>query len=245
MLSPARPGPIWSTVASCLAATTGWLNAVWTWRRAVSLSVLASRRGGPRHRLEHALVEVGLAAVADPAGDREHEVDADPVGDPGQPEVVLPGPRPALRDGGDGQAAAAVGREQAEAEVVGLEHRDGHGWPPGWQVSRVVPGWVRWCGGDPVPRDPPAAHHCPGSDVFPPAHDRRTLVGRRRNEEVPVARTATPGAAPGSPGPVASRTAQTGSRLRIADRAGAAGGIASHATAAVTCLMRPEGRPSP
>lgn len=40
-LSPARPGPIWSFVASCLAVTTGWLKAVCTVEKTVMRSVAA------------------------------------------------------------------------------------------------------------------------------------------------------------------------------------------------------------
>ena len=88
---------------------------------------LREQAGGERHRIEHALVEVRLAAVADPACDREHEVDPDLVGEPAERQVVVPGRLPAILDLRHGHAGGAVGREEAELEVLAVEQRLCHG----------------------------------------------------------------------------------------------------------------------
>ena len=59
---------------------------------------LGEQAGGERNRIEHALVEVRLAAVPDPTCDRQHEVEPHLVGEPAQPEVVVPRRLPAILD---------------------------------------------------------------------------------------------------------------------------------------------------
>ena len=59
---------------------------------------LGEERRSQRDRVEHALVEVRLAAVADPTCDREHEVDPGLVGELAESEVVVPGRLPAILD---------------------------------------------------------------------------------------------------------------------------------------------------
>jgi hypothetical protein len=49
-------------------------------------------------------MEVRLAAVADPARDGEQEVDPDLVGEPREPQVVIPASRPPVGHGGDGHS---------------------------------------------------------------------------------------------------------------------------------------------
>jgi hypothetical protein len=50
--------------------------------------------GRPRRRVQDTLVEVGLAAIADPPRDGEQEVDPDLIGEERESQVVLPAPRP-------------------------------------------------------------------------------------------------------------------------------------------------------
>ena len=80
-----------------------------------------------RDGIEHALVEVGLAAVPDPARDREHEVEPHLVGEPAEPEVVVPRRLPAILDLRHRHPGRAVGREQAELEVGAVEQCFCHG----------------------------------------------------------------------------------------------------------------------
>src|SRR5581483_2561248 len=86
--------------------------------------------GRPRDRLERGAVEVGGAAVAAPATDREDELESRLVDEPGDGEVVLPGRLPRARRGRDREAAAAVRGEEAELQPVGVRHRAGslHAW---------------------------------------------------------------------------------------------------------------------
>ena len=77
--------------------------------------------GRERDGVEDALVEVRLAAVADPAGDREHEVDARGVAQLREPQVVVPGRLPAILDLRHGHAGRAVRRERAELQVLAVE----------------------------------------------------------------------------------------------------------------------------
>ena len=135
MLRPARPRPIWSTVAICLAATSGWLNAVWIVAKTKIRSVSASRPCRERNRVEHALVKVRLAAVADPAGDREHEIDPDLVGEPAEAKVVVPGRLPAILDLRHGHSGRAVRREQAELEIGAVEQDFATGSPSSYQSA--------------------------------------------------------------------------------------------------------------
>jgi hypothetical protein len=65
-------------------------------------------------------VEIGLAAVTDPARDRQHEVDAGVIEEAPELIVVLPGRRPAFWQLGHRHAAGAVRRERAQHEIFRL-----------------------------------------------------------------------------------------------------------------------------
>ena len=79
--------------------------------------------GRPGDGLQRLAVQIGVAAVALPAADRQHEVDAGLVGHAGEREAVRPARRPALRHLGGRAAGRAVGAEQAELQRVGVVHR--------------------------------------------------------------------------------------------------------------------------
>jgi len=89
--------------------------------KAVMRLVCAWDGGGPGHGLQHRAVKVRLAAVADPARDRQHEVDAGVVQQFRQLDVVLHRRLPAIGQPGDRHAAGAVGREGGQQEFVVLE----------------------------------------------------------------------------------------------------------------------------
>jgi hypothetical protein len=66
-------------------------------------------------------VKIGVAAIADPARDRQHEIYPGVIEQPRQPQVVGEGIVPALRYLGHRHTAGAVGSEGAEQESVGLK----------------------------------------------------------------------------------------------------------------------------
>src|SRR5262249_9701270 len=76
------------------------------------------RRGRPGDGLERGALVLGLAAIALPPPDRQHEVDAGVVRHADKPEIVGPRAGPALRHLGDRAPGRAVGAEQAELELV-------------------------------------------------------------------------------------------------------------------------------
>jgi hypothetical protein len=82
----------------------------------------ALRRGEqaarPRERLEGAVAEVGAAAVAAPARDRDDRVQADAVGVAGEPQVLLPARLDLALDVRERHAAAEVDPEQRQLEGV-------------------------------------------------------------------------------------------------------------------------------
>src|SRR5262245_55577310 len=88
----------------------------------------ALRHGEEAHRpgdgLERAAVKIGLAAIALPAADRQHEVDAGLVGHAGEAGAVRPARGPALRHLGGGAAGRAVGAEHADLQRIGVVHGD-------------------------------------------------------------------------------------------------------------------------
>ena len=96
---------------------------------------LRQEPGRKRDGVEHAFVEVRLAAVSDPAGDRKHEVEPHLVGEPAEPEVVVPCCLPAILDLRHRHPGRAVGREQAELEVGAVEQCFCHG------VSLLLSRW--------------------------------------------------------------------------------------------------------
>ena len=92
--------------------------------------------GGPGQALEGAVVEVGLAAIALPAADRQQDLEPGRVGHAGQFGVVLPVHRPGAVGRGDGRAVRAVEGHHAELDAVGAEQGVCH------DVSRFRPGFV-------------------------------------------------------------------------------------------------------
>ena len=79
--------------------------------------------GRPGDRLERRALVVGVAAVALPASDRQHEVDAGLVRHAHELEIVRPASRPALRHQRHGAAGRTVCAEQPDLELVGVVHR--------------------------------------------------------------------------------------------------------------------------
>ena len=77
----------------------------------------------PGDRLQRLALIVGLAAIALPPADGQHEIDAGVLGHPGERQVVGPVARPAFGHAGHGAPGRAVGAEQAELEPVGVVHR--------------------------------------------------------------------------------------------------------------------------
>lgn len=73
---------------------------------------LGEEAGRPHERVEGAAVEVGVGAPVRPAGDREQEVDARLVRDPGEPEIVVPGRVPPFRCGRDRESRFGVGENK-------------------------------------------------------------------------------------------------------------------------------------
>ena len=122
MLRPKRPSPMWSAVTHLLGGDDRMKQ------RRVNGAEAGDARGGgeqpgrPGDGLKRFAVQVGIAAVALPAADRQHEVDAGLVAHLGEREAILPARRPALRHLGGGAARRAVGAEQPELEGVGVVH---------------------------------------------------------------------------------------------------------------------------
>ena len=84
---------------------------------------LGEQTAGPGHGLERRTLIVGGTAIALPAADRQHELDARPIGHLRQPHAVRPAARPALRHHRDRSAGGAVGAEQTQLQPVGAAHR--------------------------------------------------------------------------------------------------------------------------
>src|SRR5208283_2581447 len=95
--------------------------------------------GRPRKRLQHAAVEVGFAAVTDPARDRQQKFDTGFVGKLRQADVVVPGIDPALGNFCDRHTTRAIRREETQFQLVAVQDRrlfSAHGTP-----SDLVPGF--------------------------------------------------------------------------------------------------------
>ena len=94
--------------------------------RAEHVEVLGVRQqpAGPGDGLPRRALEIGLAAIAAPARDRQHEFDARPVDHLRQRKIVVPARIPALGHFGDRRAGRTIGREHAELQPVGVMHRD-------------------------------------------------------------------------------------------------------------------------
>ena len=78
---------------------------------------------GPGHGFERRAVKVGVAAIALPAADRQHEVDAGLVRHARELQAIRPAGRPPLRHLGGRAARRAVGAEDADLQRVGVVHR--------------------------------------------------------------------------------------------------------------------------
>src|ERR1700692_2324741 len=91
-------------------------------------------------------MEIGLAAVAFPARDRQHEVEACLVGELGQRQAILPARRPAFRHFGGRTAGRAVGAEQPDLERVVVIHGDArlHGRGGGRKHGAILPSETRY-----------------------------------------------------------------------------------------------------
>ena len=83
---------------------------------------LGEEARGPAHGLERRALIVGVAAIALPAPDRQHEIDAGLVGHLREPHIVAPASRPALGNQGDGPSGGAIGAEQPELQAVRIMH---------------------------------------------------------------------------------------------------------------------------
>ncbi len=87
---------MWSAVTNCLAAIRGAISGAWTVPNTVSRLVSASSPAGPGHGLQRRALIVGVAAIALPAADRQHEFDAGLVGQLRKRRQSVQFPRPAL-----------------------------------------------------------------------------------------------------------------------------------------------------
>ncbi len=92
--------------------------------------------GGPGDRLERLALVVGVAAVAFPAPDRKHEIEAGLIGQLGKLQVVRPASRPPLGNERDRASRGAIRPEQADLELVIVVHR--HAVMSGWHRSDHV-----------------------------------------------------------------------------------------------------------
>src|SRR4029077_16065125 len=135
ILRPRRPWPSWSAVASCLAETTGWMNAVCTVAKTLIRFVFASspvahvsvsstlpwKSVSPPYPIQRAS-EIRSPAVPDPTGALQQEFDTAFVGKLRQPDVVVPGIDPALGNFRDRHSARAVRREEAQLQFVVVQN---------------------------------------------------------------------------------------------------------------------------
>ena len=163
MLRPKRPLLTWSAVTNCLAAIKRMEQRRVHGAEHDQVLGLAEKPGGPGDGLERGAHVVGVAAIALPAADRQHELDAVRVAHPGEREIVLPVAGPALGHVSHAAAGGAVRAEQADLERVAAVHRHAvaHGRTGiGWGSSDVHGG--SWCGADYRPGDASFGSH-PGS----------------------------------------------------------------------------------
>ena len=86
--------------------------------------VARQQAGRPGDGFERGAMEIGVAAVAFPAADRQHEIDAGVVRHTGEPQAIGPARRPALRHLGGGAAGRAVRAEEPDLERIGIVHGD-------------------------------------------------------------------------------------------------------------------------
>src|ERR1700733_10623313 len=80
--------------------------------------------GGPGDGLQRFALIVGIAAIALPAADRQHELDARRIRHAGKAQAIVPVAAPALGNLGDGATGRTVGTEQAELQVVAAVKRE-------------------------------------------------------------------------------------------------------------------------
>lgn len=79
--------------------------------------------GGPGVGLETDAVEVGLPTEAGPPADGDHRLHPEPVGRPRDLQLLVPGHPEVGRLVAHDHATAAVGREEAELQLLVVEHR--------------------------------------------------------------------------------------------------------------------------
>src|SRR5579862_512518 len=121
----------------------------------------------PGHGLERRALVIGVAAIALPAPDRQHEFEARRIGHPRQPQAIGPAAAPAFGDLGDGAAGGAVGAEEPEFEAIMAAER---------QPARHGCGNFR-----------PSAHGLdPGSAPGGEGLSRATALRRRRTPSMPA-----------------------------------------------------------
>ena len=77
----------------------------------------------PDRRLQNRAVEIGFAAIAFPASDRQHEIDARFVGHLRQLQVVFPTAAPAFRHFGGRTSRRTIRGKKAELEFVVVVER--------------------------------------------------------------------------------------------------------------------------
>ena len=122
--SPKRPSPIWSAVTNCLAAITGWISGACTVPNTVSRSRRCQQAGRPGNGLQRFALVVGVAAVALPAADRQHELDPHLVGQAREAQAVGPFAAPALRHHRHRAAGRAIRAEQPKLQRVAAVQRE-------------------------------------------------------------------------------------------------------------------------
>jgi hypothetical protein len=78
--------------------------------------------GGPGDGLEGRALVIAVTAIALPAADRQHELDAEFVRHARQREAIGPAAGPTLRHHRHGAPRGAIGTEQAELQPVAASH---------------------------------------------------------------------------------------------------------------------------
>jgi hypothetical protein len=78
----------------------------------------------PGDGFERTAVKIGVAAIALPARDRQHEIEAGFVGKLRQRQTIGPACRPPLRNFGRRAAGRAIGAEQSDLERIAIVHGD-------------------------------------------------------------------------------------------------------------------------
>jgi hypothetical protein len=88
---------------------------------------IGGQPAGPGDGLEGGALVIGVAAIALPSADRQHELDAGGVRHPRQVQAIRPAAQPAFRHRRHRPAGRAVGAEQPELQPVATAHRGAFG----------------------------------------------------------------------------------------------------------------------